>query len=503
MAAIQIDMFEVQLGAGMLLQFRGDGDVVRVLADAGVHASGYREDHVHAKLDAAFAAFGDGTRRIDLIVGTHYDADHLTGLAPIVSDTTIDIGEAWLPPVANDTEPHAEEDEPDSSRLLALQLAGPNRREVLSRYLRAKAEVMIRRTSEPLGFRFRPEPRPELRALAWAAEDDDDNEDDAVAEAVGWFRRQLVDDGDAHSHADEAVDAPADPARTSTRLAGLTLGLRGRDESAGTARTEAFIRASAARDAINAASLAQVVKALKARGIGIRCADIDDGQPRRFIWSTARRRFEPNPAAASDGPELLLMAPSKGLIKKHWDRLPTGAYFAMARRADLPIRGITPSNQLSYVIAFQHEGQRVLVTGDAGCVDFKPDGANKPYYPKLLAGMTPFHVVQVAHHGGANAHFYRVLDKAGIAAQTAPIHFLLSHAVNDKHRPSDVFARFMELTAARTGDRLLFTSRPREPKVRDFAGRIHPVVGTADAKGDVRLSFDAGGWAVQAHAVSV
>jgi hypothetical protein len=39
--SIQVDMFEVQLGAGLLLQFRRpDGRLIRVLADAGVHARG-------------------------------------------------------------------------------------------------------------------------------------------------------------------------------------------------------------------------------------------------------------------------------------------------------------------------------------------------------------------------------------------------------------------------------------------------------------------------------
>ena len=39
-ADIQIDMFDVQLGAAMLLQFTIDGENVRILADAGVKASG-------------------------------------------------------------------------------------------------------------------------------------------------------------------------------------------------------------------------------------------------------------------------------------------------------------------------------------------------------------------------------------------------------------------------------------------------------------------------------
>ena len=36
--AIQVDMFEVQLGAAVLLQFRNDKGLVCVLADAGVRA---------------------------------------------------------------------------------------------------------------------------------------------------------------------------------------------------------------------------------------------------------------------------------------------------------------------------------------------------------------------------------------------------------------------------------------------------------------------------------
>jgi hypothetical protein len=70
---------------------------VRVLADAGVKASGYPVDHVHRKLQEVFESFGDPHRGIDLIIGTHYDEDHLRGLVPIIADETVDIGEAWLP----------------------------------------------------------------------------------------------------------------------------------------------------------------------------------------------------------------------------------------------------------------------------------------------------------------------------------------------------------------------------------------------------------------------
>src|ERR1700722_5858663 len=102
---IQIDMFEVQLGASLLLQFTAtEGETVRVLADAG---QGKPVSDVHKKLINEFKTLGDDDRRIDLLMVTHYDADHLDGLIPIINDKTIEITEAWLPPIANDSEPHA------------------------------------------------------------------------------------------------------------------------------------------------------------------------------------------------------------------------------------------------------------------------------------------------------------------------------------------------------------------------------------------------------------
>lgn len=100
-------MFEVQLGSAMLLQFFTENQTISVLADAGVKASNYSLDHVKQKLPEAFGVGNEDPKRIDLIIGTHYDEDHLSGLVPIIEDKTFEIGEAWLPPVANDTELNA------------------------------------------------------------------------------------------------------------------------------------------------------------------------------------------------------------------------------------------------------------------------------------------------------------------------------------------------------------------------------------------------------------
>jgi hypothetical protein len=94
---IQVDMFEVQLGASVLLRFTAeDGKTVRVLADAG---QGPPVD-VHTKLTEVVP---HQKRHIDLLIGTHYDSDHLDGFIPIIKDETITITEAWLPPIANDS----------------------------------------------------------------------------------------------------------------------------------------------------------------------------------------------------------------------------------------------------------------------------------------------------------------------------------------------------------------------------------------------------------------
>jgi beta-lactamase superfamily II metal-dependent hydrolase len=139
---VQVDMYAVELGAALLLQFETPGGVVRVLADAG------RKRHkVSERIDDSIRAFGGDKLRIDLMVGTHYDADHLDGLVAIIENPDIEIGEAWLPPVANDTEFVTAGGAVRDASLLALQFAGDNGRDVLRRYLNAKATMC----SQPAG----------------------------------------------------------------------------------------------------------------------------------------------------------------------------------------------------------------------------------------------------------------------------------------------------------------------------------------------------------------
>ena len=125
---------------------------------------------------------------------------------------------------------------------------------------------------------------------------------------------------------------------------------------------------------------------------------------------------------------------------------------------------------------FSAEEQGILVSGDAGCVDFKPEG-KKPYYPKLLKALSPLHVVQVAHHAGYNDHFYRVLDAAQYPMAVAQSFLLVSHATHDRHRPSAEFREFVEHVRHDPEIiRVLFTTQPRASRrLADFEvpGRTH------------------------------
>ena len=544
MARIQVDMFEVQLGAALLLQFQGStGRPVRVLADAGIRAPGYPLDHVHRKLPEALASFGDPTPRLDLVIGTHYDADHLDGLVPIIADESIEIGEAWLPPVADDVHVPRGESEP-GEHLLALRLAAPGGRELLADYLRAK-QAICRDAAElehvADEYRSGRTPRslhPTIARDAPPAGDDLDawlqvfraHEADA-ADTLGPEAGDLThaapvpDDPDALAHAAAVRSGPPWPdgseladllrARWSERSAPPPVAppapredegrTRAADERTPTAAdwdaaNLAAVRRAAAHDAISAISLAKVVDALVARGIPIRCPIIEDGVPARFGWRSAEGRFVPHRARNSRGPMLELLGPSRGLVRRHQQRLPIGTALQRSAEAQIPLLGVTPSNQLSFVARLDFAGEAILVAGDTGFVDFTgPDGA---YYPELLDELRSLDVIQVAHHAGNNGHFYRALLGAGYGRQRRHSLLLVSHATHDPHRPSPAFGMFME-QVRRGAASIVFTSEPTASRVSGFRDAMHPLVGQRADVGDVRAQFDGARWTVTRHSIAV
>lgn len=515
MPDIQVDMFEVQLGAAIFLQFRTeDGGLVRILADAGIKAGGYPRDHILKKLLPLLGS----ERRIDLIIGTHYDEDHLNGLVPIIEQQDIEIGEAWMPPVANDSSPPALDAMLTEGDLLAHQFRSEGGAGHLAKYLRAKrADVEALRALESRSDGKEGLTLSRIRLNILGQTDREGPGD------LSFFRQQLSrsEHEDACNHAidQEVEDTPEveNAIANARRLPSLgawygpeivgnhfhiarSLAEIVPDAATAQLRSLGNIRQSAAKDAINASALFDVIQALKARNIPIRTEIIRDGEPRRYAWDPKGRRFQARPSGGGH-PILTLLGPSAGLVRKHWKRLPVEQAATVALSFLTEIKSITPSNQLSYIARLEQQGQGILVTGDAGCVDFKPSRGK--YFPKLLDALLPLHIVQIAHHGGNNAHFYRVLEEAGYPAQTEPSLLLLSHATQDKFRPSPEFRAFI-LGTLKLGDdvQLLFTSRPRVDLSRDFQHAFHAVVGQSADVGDVQMVWDQGKWHVTQHAVS-
>ena len=229
---------------------------------------------------------------------------------------------------------------------------------------------------------------------------------------------------------------------------------------------------------------------------------IQDGVPRRFAWHGASESLVGAKSGAGDGLELILLAPSNGLIDKHRAKLPVARQIAFALYKTIPLKSITESNQLSYVIHLRSDEQGILISGDTGCVDFKPSG-NKPYHRQLLDAMHPLNVVQIAHHGGNNTHFYRVLEQCKGKVDLQSAFMLLSHEVRSPYRPNDVFRIFIEnIATPQSGPELLFTSAPRLAAVKGFERLIATPTKPPGDSGDVGLEFDNGVWTVVAHAIS-
>lgn len=522
---IQVDMFEVQLGAAVLLQFSTDsGDVVRVLADAGVdtHGSGYKPEHVLNKLfhkDGSPTDVWQGTEpHLNLIVGTHYDGDHLVGLVPVIENEAIGIDEIWLPPVQDDGETVDRASVSGGESSLALRLLGADEPgQLLAGYLERRV-ARIRQIEAVRTTPFMAE-RGELReelptqvgangydaffaihlraAAARLGQTEDEHQHGAgiesderflrAAERVRAFAAQPVTLVRADGHV-----SPAD------MTAMILRGIERVDLRADSADVRALesLRKSTAAEAITASHLAKVVAAVRQRNsngarIRIRAETIPEGRPRYFRWRNGHFQEAGRPGPAELG--FHLMGPSQELVASLHENLPIGTYLLAYRAESLNSGSVTPSNRLSYVMRFAMEGQAVLVSGDAGFTDFAPP-RSKAFHPDLLKLLQPLHVVQVAHHGGINHRFYEALQAGGLPAQKDWSFLLLSHKTDDPSRPRVEFSRFVALFRddSRSDVSVLFTSRPQRAKVDDFIDLVHPVApasATADDVGDVRLTY--------------
>lgn len=534
MEDIRVDMFDVQLGAAILIQFRAeDGSYVRVLADAGTTKSGYGKDHVLNKLQSVLPSQPElPSPHIDLLICTHYDRDHLNRLVRVIEN--YEIKEAWLPPVANDTEgPCANWEGPRQNDFLGQQFASSvdGDRKFLD-YIDAKAKIINQvdilidmilddqdqvRTPVTEQLTFEMERGEEVNHTKYGA-----FFTQALSSAAIQRRKKL-------SHACRDVGLPVHSA-TILEANHRYAGHRGyysnleyasmiiMDQKCGLLRPYgigdpkihnlATIKESAAIDALNAASLKKVVDALVAAKVTIRFEHINDGEPARFQWEPTRHSFLRVDELGPIQPALTLLGPSKSLINKYWKRLPVAEYACYALILSIPVENTTPQNELSYSMILSYKGQGLLVSGDSGFVDFLPlhqKPKNATFYPQLIEALkVPLPVVQVAHHGGHNKYFYHALLEAKYPISGGANYLLLSHEKDSASRPSGAFEIFVakaELTKKNV--KLLFTSQPSKARVQSIATSFAPVVpaGNHSKTGDVCLVYANEDWVVLKHAV--
>ncbi|MBM57700.1 hypothetical protein [Hyphomonas sp.] len=548
---IKLDMFHVDLGASILMQFQDNAQrPINILADAGVHGGSFAHDYILQKLRSALNKRENDPIRLNLLIGTHYDADHLNRMVAIIESDQVSIDEAWMPPVADDTEETIPERRLEDSNLLPIKFARDfdadpeqERQPTLERYLaELKRRVLdIRRVADDLQTAIETgdgdillfagnheEADREAGRRQW----DDLPPDKFFLQEIADIDERLLerDKSVPIDHAAFAVtDEPVmlyepldegtvdflDTIRDENPLEYLAWRIHTRapirlgfepiigaiQPTAALTRLD-LLRKSHAKNAINAAQLNKVVIALKKKKVPVFARSIQDGVPRRFVWHGATESLVGAKSGVGDGLELILLAPSNGLIDKHRAKLPVARQIAFALYKTIPLKSITESNQLSYVIHLRSEEQGILISGDTGCVDFKPSG-NKPYHRQLLDAMHPLNVVQIAHHGGNNTHFYRVLEQCKGKVDLQNAYMLLSHEVRSLYRPNDVFRIFIEnIATPHSGPELLFTSAPRLAAVRGFERLIATPTEPPVDSGDVGLEFDNGAWTVVAHAIS-
>lgn len=577
MKRIQVDMFPVGLGSAMILQFRNqDSDDIRILADGGV-GRGISKYTVRDELLGNLALCNDSkTSRIDLIIGTHYDADHLSGLVPIIEDFRFDIGEVWLPPIVNDAAPPIGVgiDTKDSDLFVHQLYEETNDGEKLGQYRVHVAKVceillksalsefdgkeVYRRVNMGISERLKQITDALIESYERRLMKEIDNsfreleiflakcqhhlKESGEGEATGGTLFDTFDMGSGDQwqlgHCDESWPYPppgwdgkvggewdanvlwSTPPHPYLRLHEAihfrrtkVLPRQGSHRLSKKSEYTAILQLmkGQARNAINASALDGVVKAIRSRNaqhsrkVSIQCHMIRGGIPKRFVWQAATRRFDSSGSVESTGPSLTVLAPSRKLALKHLSLLPTGPQGLMAMAFRYDLKWITPSNQLSYVVRAEYMDQGVLISGDTGLVDFVTKvRCPRRYHRSLIRQLAPLSVIQIAHHGGRNWYFYEVLMESRFWKRHKPAFLLLSHAVNDSSRPSQIFGKFVaDLSGQGCEVSVLFTSQPRHCHVSHFQSQVHGPVGPEFKEGRFSISFDGHAWSVDKHAIKV
>ncbi|SOB80690.1 hypothetical protein SAMN06297144_1190 [Sphingomonas guangdongensis] len=514
---IEVTMYDVGLGSAVLLTFKDGDHTVRVLADGGDARAGIRVEESLKKL----LTHGTGKRApLDLVIGTHYDADHLDGLTHIIKSGRVDIRQLWLPPIADDESGRDYGRLAQDESLLVNRFRSEDGSAAFETYVRGKDER--RRTLSDLD-----------RMLAWVGENDDRSDQpkpsshnpsertledwrrvfgeelEAAYKIVGTRGCEHVPDADlvrlsASSY--DIIDDLAIMSRPNPAAIGSLIretkrrGILEGGHSLMAARAQlAHMRVTNAKNAINAVALKALLNEIPTTSsIIVESHRCSDHRPKRFRW-TAGLFVR---SAEAGGVTATLLSPTDRLVADRRDRLPSDVIGFGAKRWDR-LEGLSHSNQLSYVIRFDAEGQGVLITGDSGFDGFARgrDRASE-YESGLTDHLKGLSVIQAPHHGGISRHFYRAINSAGFAKETAPCFLLLSHERHSAHRPATALPDYLSTLPAGHGLKLLFTSEPAAEQVAGCHERFASVTKTdREPHGEIVLKCDKS-WSVIRHTVS-
>jgi hypothetical protein len=438
--ALNASFLNVGQGDATLVHYSSDELEWRALIDAGW------EHEIRPHLP-----WLEDERRIDLIVGTHCDGDHLEGLCLLVEESELEIGCVLLPPFVHPTggfipTPGLRGIVPGSSPFAAEHIARGGIEAALG-----GEERMVIQAELPSRL---------LSALDEASESVlgagiEESESDPV-EFLGWEAGEPERDEHTDVHTDErppSSDAPDvmqsgsawESELSSRRLASTatrldTAGLPGLAETArqlaefqlwpSAQRTLALALHRRTHDPLaQERAVATVRAAAEVAADGITCTLLE-----RLITALNQRGIPWFVQAAPD------VARPEGRLVEAWHLAPTGRYIeGLARhlpvikdallRATYVDPGLPSyANRLSHVLAFRGSTDPVglMVTGDSGfqrgrggLSDCMASG-----WERTLSWAT---LVDVPHHGGTSGHFgRRLLEALGQQRPGGPMHLYLS-----------------------------------------------------------------------------
>jgi glyoxylase-like metal-dependent hydrolase (beta-lactamase superfamily II) len=407
----------INVGQGDCTLVRSDGWTALVDGGTATRVEPYRD-------------FFRGIERIDLMVGTHFDADHLGGLAHLLEGDHLPggVGHTLLPPHVHplgDTVPIPVGPFTGfgaASPFLADHFAAGQRIADVYRGVEARARAAVTgldaQVADLTGGKVRRVTEVNRDCLT------DERSDQSLDDGAGRLRdavRLAYENGLTSIGAlldfAAAMESKPIPQQLGVRTGDPWTGSRLRSVAAGAS----FLT----REVISASSLARLVVALKAKGLAW-SVDAAPDRATSLVGTTP----------STKGPELWHLAPTRRYVARYpreleatWDK----ALRLLVVDNERP----TLSNRLSHVIYLRHErfpSHGLLLTGDAGF-----DTEKRPPADSMADGwdkaIRQVSLIDLPHHGGNWGPFGSRILRA-LDATKGPLTLHAGVRANDSQPPS-------------------------------------------------------------------